>query len=104
MPGQQIRGDYEQLANISKSFSENSETIASVFQSLQQKYEVLAGGEWIGEAADNFFAEHEGSVKPALQKLIAALQEASKSTSNMSNRLRQAEEDASGCIRNAIRF
>jgi hypothetical protein len=56
--------------------------------------EVLRGGDWIGQGARKFYAEMDSDILPSLQRLIAAMGEATKVTRQISDIVKQTEDEA----------
>ncbi len=98
MPAVQVRIVYDEMGQIAKMFSKNSEDIASAHKKIQAAQETLADGDWIGEGAKRFQGEMEQRVNPSLQNLTNALQEASKVTNDINKVMQEADEEASNVI------
>ena len=96
MASPQVRGNYEELNKIAQTFNQQADAIAKTNQSLKSCQETLQGGDWIGRGADAFQKEMNGQVMPSLKRMQKALTEAARLTAQMSQIIKQAEQDASG--------
>ena len=95
MAAETVRSDYEQLKTSAQSFSSQAEAIDKMNHDVHSAMETLVGGDWIGEGARKFFAEMNDSVLPTLKRLQAALAEASRKTTQISNIMKEAEDQSS---------
>lgn len=94
MSAAKIKADYEQLAQIADLFEKNSSLIAQqVLQRMMNGVEQLQSGDWVGTGADIFYSEIN-EVMPAISSLSAAMAQAATSVTQISQRFKQAEEDA----------
>ena len=96
---EEIRADYEQLQQIASQFSAQSETVASVFQLLNNNMQPLESGGWIGEGSDAFFGEMNGEVLPGTQRLQQAMDEANRIVQAIVQTVQTAEQEASGLFK-----
>lgn len=94
-----VRADHDELKTIQTTFSSQGDTLESMNQNLKACLETLQGGDWIGKGAQAYFAEMNGSVMPALQRLRQAMAEAARITAQISQTMQQAEDDASNVFR-----
>lgn len=99
MPTPRIRSEYEQLTQIAQTFGEQANQISATIKQLQQQKNLLESGDWVGYGARAFYAEMNSQTLPALQKLRNALQAAQKVTGQITQVMKQAEEDAAACFR-----
>jgi WXG100 family type VII secretion target len=67
---------------------------------IVQRFQTLEQGGWLGRGADSFFGEMAGETFPALERLIAALDEAQSVTLEAKQLLEQAEEEAASVFGN----
>jgi WXG100 family type VII secretion target len=95
----ETRGDYQQLEQVAQRFSQQADAIQEMMQNTKNAFEVLAGGDWIGEGSDAFQSEMEGEVFPAVQRLQEALTTGSEVTNTIAQTLQQADEEASSIFR-----
>jgi len=96
----EIRADYAALQQISARFSQRAEVTVEMLAGVQQAYQPLEQGSWIGEGADAFFAEMAHDVTPAIGRLIAALAAASEITGSVAQAMQQADQAAASPFRN----
>jgi len=96
-----IEANYEQLGSIAKSFSQEADTIETMLKQIQSNIDQLEAGGWIGRGANSFFAEMRDDVVPGVERLQAALEEASQTTNEIAKLFREAEETASSRFRMA---
>lgn len=99
MPAPRIRADHDQLARIATTFGRQSESARRSLQRIQRQVDILQGGDWIGKGAQAFYKEMDQDVLPALTRLTDALSQAQKTTAQISQILKQAEEDAARFLR-----
>lgn len=99
MSAPRIRGDYQALAQVAQNFGEHANQINAALQRLKQQKETLANGDWMGQGATAFYAEMDADVLPAIKKLAHALQTARQVTEQMSQVIKQAEDDAAAVFR-----
>lgn len=93
-----IRGDYDGLKTIAGTLRSQGDAIKAMNQRIKSAMETLKGGDWIGEGARKYYAEMDGQVMPALQRLANALSEAGRVTQEIASTIKQAEEGAAGCF------
>lgn len=91
-----IQVDYDQLSQVAAKFATESQNVAELLQKVRAGMQSLEDGGWIGRGADSFFAEMDGVLLPAVQRLERALDQASQNAGRISQQMRQAEEDAQG--------
>lgn len=96
---EEIRADYDQLEQIASRFANQSQAVSQTLQKVQGSMGPLEDGGWIGRGADSFFAEMNGVVLPATQRLLEVLDEASRTVREISQKLKTAEEEASAPFR-----
>ena len=93
-----VRSDYDQLKNVSQTFSSQADTLNGMIQKLKQCVDVLHGGDWIGQGATAFFQEWDDQDLPTLQRLMNAMSESARVTQQISNVMKEAEDNASKCF------
>lgn len=98
MAAEEIRADYEQLSQVANRFSTQSQQIQQMTQKVQKSMETLKTG-WEGRGSQAFFNEMQGKVLPGVNRLQQALQEAARVTQQISQTVKQAEEEASSPFR-----
>jgi len=90
-----LRSDYDQLADFSRTFERESNSAKRSLDSLKRQIEVLEGGDWIGKGADAFYREMNSEVLPAVQRLVKALELASRVTGQIARIFQEVEEECS---------
>jgi WXG100 family type VII secretion target len=93
-----VRSDYDQLKNVSQSFSSQADTLNGMNQNLQGNIDTLQGGDWIGQGAQAFYKEMGDQVMPTLKRLQKAMTESARITQQISQIMKDAEENASKCF------
>jgi WXG100 family type VII secretion target len=99
MSSPQVRADYDQLKTIQSMFSANAEALQDMNGNIKSCMETLKGGDWIGEGAQKFYQEMDGQVVPSLQRLQRAMTEAARLTQQISQLMKQAEDESSSCFK-----
>lgn len=95
----EIRADYEHLEQVSARMLGQSKAVHELLNMVRSRMDPLESGSWIGRGSDAFFAEMNGEVLPASQRLQQALEEAGQVTRQIAQTMRQAEEEASSPFR-----
>lgn len=96
-----IQTDYDRLVEVARGFGRNAETVAALHKQVQRSVQALRQGGWDGRGATAFFAEMNGEIVPALDRLNGALHEAQAVTVKIKAVLQAAEEEAARPFRNA---
>lgn len=91
---EEIRADYEQLETIASQFAKQAQAIQQMLQKVQKSMDELENDGWIGRGSDAFFAEMQGEVLPASNRLHDALEEAGRVTKEIIQTVQQAEDEA----------
>src|SRR5262245_20457412 len=94
-----IRADYEALAEIAQAFGRQAQTAQGALGALQKDMSALEGGDWVGKGSDAFYAEMNTAVFPAMERLVAALNEAATTTRRIGQVMKQAEDDSAALFR-----
>lgn len=84
---------------MAQAFRSQSENITKQSQQIKANVEDLQGGNWIGKGAQAFYREMGDQVMPTMQRLQRALAEASRITQQISQIMKQAEDEASSCFK-----
>ena len=66
-----LQVNYDELSRISKLFRDDGDDLAQVYSMLKKEMQALQH-EWVGEAADAFYAEMEEVLLPALKRTYEA--------------------------------
>ena len=90
-----IQVEYDRLSEVATGFGRNADATTALQGQVQRSAQALRQGGWQGRGSTAFFAEMDGTVSPATQRLSAALKEAQKVTLQIGFLMRQAEEEAS---------
>jgi WXG100 family type VII secretion target len=88
-----IQAQYDQLEALARRFGKQADLQAALQKRVQTRVGQLRTA-WVGRGSDAFYTEMDAKVFPALARLIAALREAQKVTLQISEIVRQAEEEA----------
>lgn len=96
---EKIQADYDQLGQVSGKFADQSGAIQQMLQSVRNSMSKLEDGGWIGRGSDAFFAEMNGEVLPAVNRLQQALDEASRAANEINQLVQQADDEASSPFR-----
>ncbi|HEY1013737.1 MAG TPA: WXG100 family type VII secretion target [Herpetosiphonaceae bacterium] len=89
-----VQADYPALEEIAARFQRRAEAALELRDSLRRACDPLRRGSWRGDAATAFFAEFEGDVLPAAERLIGALEEIGAATLRVGAIMQAAEEEA----------
>jgi WXG100 family type VII secretion target len=99
MTASKVRTDYEQLRQIAQVFGQQAECARQLLSALQKDMGTLQGGDWVGKSADKLYAEMNSAVLPAMQRVVAAMNEAASTTARISRVMKQAEDDSAALFR-----
>lgn len=99
MPSPRIRVDHDTLRVIGRSFVQQADATRNTQRQLKSAMGVLRGGDWIGQGASKFYQEMDSAVLPAVQRLTSALAEGARITDQISQLMKQAEEEAARFLR-----
>ncbi|MEZ4864318.1 MAG: WXG100 family type VII secretion target [Caldilineaceae bacterium] len=97
-----IRVDHEALAKVAASFDQQANATAQMLQQVLRAMKALQNGGWMGRSSEAFFSEMDQKVIPAVRRLIEALAAADKTTKEISNMMKSADEEASSGLRNEV--
>jgi WXG100 family type VII secretion target len=89
-----VRADYDALAKVTQSFSRQAAETEKTLQSVQRCLQTLQSGDWVGQGARAFYAEMEHEVVPSLRRLASALMQAERVTRQVSQIMKDAEDEA----------
>lgn len=99
MPARRVRIDHDSLQQVAQTFGRQLSATQRSVQNIQQRLNVLQGGDWIGQGANAFFQEMQSEVLPALNRLLRALETSERVTKQISGLLRDAEQEAANTMR-----
>jgi len=88
-----IQAQYDQLEALARRFGKQADLQAALQKRVRTTSTRLRTA-WVGRGSEAFYAEMDGKVFPAMQRLIEALREAQKVTLEINEIVRQAEGDA----------
>ena len=92
--------NYDEMQAIIKSLQGEEEEIKMLLSQTKGKVETLHGNQWVGQGADKFFGEMEGTVLPKMGKLVYALNVAGHVAQQIVNTIHQADEETKGFFGN----
>jgi WXG100 family type VII secretion target len=92
--------NYDEMQAIIKQLETEEEDVKAIFNQTKSMVESLHGSQWMGEAADRFFAEMEGYVLPKTAKMLYALNVAGQVAKQIVNIIHQADEETKGFFAN----
>ncbi len=98
MSAPKVRSDYEQLRSVQKAFSSQADALQGMNQNVKACMSTLEGRDWIGKGAQAFYKEMNDQVLPTLQRLQRAMAEGARVTQQISQIMKEAEDEASGCF------
>lgn len=96
-----IQAQYDQLEQIAMRFGRHAEATAQTTQRLQQSLRALQAGAWQGRGAAAFFGEMNAHILPSLQRLSSAFLEGNRTTLQIAQVMKDAEEEAAKPFRSA---
>ncbi len=96
-----IQVNYDELGAIAGRFGSQAEANVDLNNRVQHCVQSLQQGGWEGEGSKAFFAEMEGEVFPAMQRLTNALKEAQATTLQVKTVIQEAEEAAAALFQGA---
>ncbi len=99
MTAPRIRGDFDLLPQIAQAFAQHASLTKTSMQRIQREVNTLQGGDWIGTGATAFYREMNDQVLPTLKRLAAALESADRTMRQISQIIKQAEEEAARLFR-----
>lgn len=99
MSSPRIRCDYDEMQKISQIFRAQNSEIARVNRKIKSAQGTLEGGDWIGKGAKAFFREMNGEVVPSMKRFEKAMAEAARITKQISQIMKQAEDDSSSIFK-----
>lgn len=94
-----VQMKYEELEQIAARIAEWSGRTTDTLNKLNQQYQVLEGGGWVGRGFDKFSNELTGPVFKAMTKLSDVLENLSNVVRQASERMQQAEQECAARFR-----
>lgn len=95
MPNDIIQAQYDELTSVAGRFGGQAEASKQLLAQVRGAMQPLQGGGWQGRGSAAFFAEMNGDVLPAMQRLAAALDQARTVTKQAYDIMKAAEAEAS---------
>ena len=92
--------NYDEMQGIIKALQTEEEDIRALLQQTKSKVEALHGNQWVGQGADQFFNEMEGTVLPSMGKMVYALDVAGRVAQQIINIIHGADEETKGFFGN----
>ncbi len=89
-----IRMDYDEGKTCETCFSQQADATRQLLNSLKRQLDQLSAGGWLGRGAQQFYAEMQDIVLPALERMSAALEEACRCTQRIAQDFQKAEQEA----------
>ena len=99
MPVAKVRADYDQLARIAAAFDRHAGETQRLVENVTRHVQVLEKGDWVGRGAKAFYREMDSQVLPSLRRLTSALNEARRTTAQISDVIKQAEDESARLFR-----
>jgi WXG100 family type VII secretion target len=85
--------NYDELQGIVKLLQGEEEETKNLMAQTKSKVEALHNNQWIGQGADKFFSEMEGTVLPKTGKMVYGLDVAGNVLTQIMNIIQQADEE-----------
>ncbi|MCS6992288.1 MAG: WXG100 family type VII secretion target [Anaerolineales bacterium] len=95
-----LQVNYDEMQGIIKLLEAEEQEHRALLQQTKSKVDALHGDGWVGQGADQFFNEMNGTVLPAHQKMVHALDVAGKVASQIVQIIRSADEETRGFFNN----
>jgi len=89
-----VQANYPDLEGIASQFGSLNEAAEAMKAQIRSAFEPLAGGGWVGRGSEAFIAEMDSEMFPAIDRMIQALEAGRAVTTEISNIMHQAEEEA----------
>jgi WXG100 family type VII secretion target len=89
-----IQADYDGLREIAIHFAAKAQDTNNLLQTIDRCVDELRRGAWIGKGADQFYAEMQQEISPAMLRLRNALDDASSATTRIAQALERHEREA----------
>lgn len=87
-----LQVNYDDLMQISKLFRDDGDDLAQVYSRLRKEMQALQH-DWVGEAAETFFAEMEEVLLPALKRAYEAMYFSNDVTRKIVKLIHDADEE-----------
>ena len=94
--------DYDQMAHIAQACDQQGQEAEQMLRAVRSQVENLRAGGWVGQGADAFFGEMDDLILPALNRLVAALQQAADTVRAVAYQFGEAEQDTFNLFRSGV--
>jgi len=94
--------NYDDMNGIVQRFRSEQQDIDALLKQTKSRVESLHNNQWVGDAADKWFAETEGSVLPATARLVAALGHAGDVAQKIADTIRSFDDQTKNFFNNLI--
>lgn len=99
MSAEVIQTQYDNLQKVADRFARQAGAQRQMQQRLAKAMQALQNGGWQGKGSAAFFAEMNGKVLPVLRRLQQALEQAQRSTQEINQIVKAAEEEAAAVFK-----
>lgn len=100
MPSDLIRVNHEHLLQIARAFDDEGGRVDVMLRSMRAQREALSTRkQWVGKAADAFYARMDGELLPELQRLLDSLRTGADTVRSIQRDMLSAEQDAAQLLR-----
>ncbi|MER2599632.1 MAG: WXG100 family type VII secretion target [Caldilineales bacterium] len=89
-----IQAQYDTLNDVARRFGGQAQANREMLAAVRRTMQPLQAGAWQGRGSTAFFNEMNSELLPALNRLVAALEQAQTITTAIARLVRQAEEEA----------
>jgi WXG100 family type VII secretion target len=90
-----LQVNYDELSQIAELFRDDGDDLAQIYSRLMKEMQALQH-DWVGEAADAFFAEMEEVLLPALRRTYEAMYLSNDVTRKIVKLIHDADEETGG--------
>ncbi len=87
---------YEELEGLRGQFLNQADMVKQILDVIEARMDALRSGGWVSEAATAFYADMEGDLLPAIQRLGSSMIEGGEAISHLKSIFEAAEEEGSG--------
>lgn len=102
MPSIKIRCQYDELQRVTKIFKQQSTALHEMTRKLRAAQATLAGSDWIGRGARQFYAEMDQAILPSLEHLTESMEAGAHHITQAHKIMHQAENDSSRLFRGGM--
>jgi WXG100 family type VII secretion target len=102
MAGVMIKCDFDQMSQVIKIFKDQDNALMQINNKLSSAMQTLAGGDWCGRGAKQFYAEMEQKVMPSLGRLAQAMEGGAGQLTKVTTVMQQAEQDSRNVFKSGV--